>query len=843
MRQRLRSVVVLAVALPCLVVTACGAEGDVNPVTAADVRWATVEGGAVVNIQASPFRLVVTDGAGRVLLESTDGARVGGKDPAGAYAALGVTHNTDMSVMPVGYGWDYYRGEDAPWRRATRATRIDDAGDGRLTVHLATDDPLHPAATLTLESQGIGLRLKVLPESPGTDDAGVNRVSLAFTMHQDDHFFGFGERFVRADHRGQLLYTRVEEGGFGHGEDVPPGPSNPNPSGEGMTNLPIPWFMSPRGFGVLVNTTYRVNFHLGDELPDAWRVEATTAALDMTVFVHPDPLRLLGALTEVTGRPPEVADWVLAPRRRANPGSDEVAKLRAAHIPTSVIDESVHYFPNGTPNELQGAAMAALTTDLHRRGFKAVAYFNPFVFVTWQPVYDEAVSKGYLVKKSDGSTYVVHAPYPAGAAMVDFTNPAAVAWYQAHLRRALADGWDGWMYDFGEYVPEDARLFNGMTGFEAHNLYPVLYQRAAFELLEREKKRDYLLFVRSGYAGTAGLTPMVWAGDQNADFDLADGLPAALTGALNAGMSGIPLWGSDIAGYHYLYNPPPDKDVYLRWTELGAFSADMHDENEGAGIGRAADRWQIWKDQESQDVYRKYASYKTRMLPYVRIAVRQARDRGTPVMRHLYLTHPGDARVYGITDEYMYGDALLVAPVVTRGARSRKVYLPDPAYFDFWTGARIAGDGEINADAPLGVVPVYAKIGAIVPMLARDVETVVPSSDPSVVSMQDRADFLEVAVFAGGSSTITLDDGTVLAQVAPATPFVPASPMRGAVPIPMVVTEAELGTCDACAWTNNAKSALSIAVVTRDETITAGALRLSVKGSPQVKRYLFSVRF
>src|SRR5205814_9747430 len=108
-------------------------------------------------------------------------------------------------------------------------------------------------------------------------------------------------------------------------------------------------------------------------------------------------------------------------------------------------------------------------------------------------------------------------------------------------------------------------------------------QRAAFELLEKNKRNDYLVFVRSGYSGTGGLVPMVWAGDQNGDFDTADGLPAALTGALNAGMSGIPLWGSDIAGYHYVFNPPPDKDVYLRWTELGAFSADMHDENEGNG--------------------------------------------------------------------------------------------------------------------------------------------------------------------------------------------------------------------------------------------------------------------
>jgi alpha-glucosidase (family GH31 glycosyl hydrolase) len=130
------------------------------------------------------------------------------------------------------------------------------------------------------------------------------------------------------------------------------------------------------------------------------------------------------------------------------------------------------------------------------------------------------------------------------------------------------------------------------------------------------------------------------------------------------------------------------------------------------------------------------------MLPYVRVAVRQARERGTPVMRHLYLSNPKDARVYTIADEYMYGDSLLVAPVVTRGATSRSVYLPEARYFDFWTGARVAGGGDVTMSAPLDVVPVLARQGAIVPMLSADVETVVPSQDGSVVSMADRADFL-----------------------------------------------------------------------------------------------------
>ena len=812
----------------------------------ASQTWRHPNGNLLVEVSAEPFALTVKDAAGHILMESASG----NCDPASPYAPLSITHNEPGSSPTLIAGWDSYRGADGPWQSSTRVTSFADDGLA-LVTHLATSGD--KSVTVRIEPQGAGLRILATVDAPGEN---INRVSLAFKMHDDptpgnaagalppmmgDHFFGFGERYVRADHRGQKLYTWVENGGLGQGEGTPPGPQNPIPNGEGMTYMPIPWFLSPRGFGVLLNGTFRTVNHLGDETADAWRIESWRSTLDATIFADPDPLTLIEDLTAITGRPPEIADWVLAPRRRADPGTDEPARLRAAHIPTSVIDLDVHYFPSGDGSDSQ--AMKALTSDMHTRGYKAVAYFNPYISDKWHPVFDQAASMGYLVKHADGTPYVVLVP-PYSAAMIDFTNPDAVAWYQKWLQQALDDGWDGWMYDFGEYVPMDAVMANGMTGAEAHNLYPVLYQKAAFDLLQKQKPKNYLVFVRSGFLGTSGLVPMVWAGDQSTDFDRAAGLPAALTGALNAGMSGIPLWGSDISGFHFLFNPPPDKEVYLRWTELGAFSADMHDENAGVGGSdyTSADRWQIWKDQESQDVYRRYASYKTRMIPYVKLAVRQAQARGTPVMRHLYLLYPQDQNVYTISDEYMFGDSLLVAPVVTRGQTSRQVYLPEPAYFDFWSGQRVVGGRAIDVSAQLDAVPVFALRGAIVPLLHPDVETVVPSLDGSVVSAEDRADFLEVAVFAGGNSTVTLEDGTMLSQSAPNEPFTPTSPQRAAGSIPLAASEADLWTCDACAWDDPANHLWKVAVNTSSDTITAGPLTLSVQGSPAARHYLFSVR-
>jgi alpha-glucosidase (family GH31 glycosyl hydrolase) len=776
------------------------------------VIFQNAAGTVSVVVATSPFSLVIKDAQGNVLLES---------DPT---APLSVTHNTDESTTPLVTGFDYYKGEDDPWTAETRVVSATSEGS---TATIQLDPPM----TVTITSDDIGVRIAAQSGLPDK-----NRVAMSFVLHDDDHFFGFGEKFVGADQRGQYQYMWTEDR-FG-AEDAQLDENSPPSTRQSEEEyIPVPWMMNPRGFGMLEHTTYRTEYHLGDPpTPNAWSVTAWESKLDFTVFASADPKRLVQALADVTGHAPDVPDWAFAPRRRADiPVDAELDRLRGAHIPTTAIDTALHYFPSG----IGTTDAKAVTADLHARGFKAVAYFCSFVDVTYHPVYDDAVANGYLIKKTDGTPYVVY-DYPRNAGMVDFTNPAAVTWYQGFLKQAVDDGWDGWMYDFAEYVPQDAVMYNGMTGMEAHNLYPVLYQKTAHDLMEQLKPKDYMFFVRSGGAGTSGYAPLVWGGDQDTDFSVGKGMPAGIAAALNAGMSAMPFWGSDISGYHYLYNPPPDKELYLRWTELGALSGQMYDENEGAGNQPVSARWQIWDDQESQDVYRKYAQLHTQLAPYLRIAIDQARATGIPIMRHFYLDRPHDPLVWNITDEYMFGDSLLAAPIIKRGATSRSVYLPEAEYYDFFSGARVAGAGNVTANATLDQVPLYARVGAIIPMLSPDVETLLPATDGSgVISLADRSDVLVLEIFSGGTTNIALADGTKVSQTAPSSAYdFTSAPQAQNATLAQAATTSDLATCDACFLDDPASRTMSVTLKTSSDTITIAPLTVTVDSSPNVKRFV-----
>ena len=803
---------------------------------------------ASVEVRTAPFSLRVLDASGQVVLETLGDDVVVAGDATRAYGSLGVTHRTTIWRPLVVEGWDHAGGEDAPWHHASRVVAATyDARSASLDLVDPVDGTTRLHVDLTLDGADLLFDAHApdgVANGPGlagsdAEATTLNELGQGFVLAADEHLFGLGERYEDLDHTGRAYGCWAEEGGVGLGESPAAGATNPLPNGRGMTHLPVPFLLSTRGYGLWLDTTFRTTYALGSDDPAAFRFAVESPRLRYHVLVHADPLATIGHYTQLTGRAHLPAPWVFGPRRRV--GADEIVDgvpewklLRQRKVPTTMADDTTHFLPylSQTGREAQ---LAAWTKAAHEQGFKAIGYFNAYVGVEdakpeVQALVDEGRAHGYFVRADDGTeldTTIVS----GGArkvATIDVTNPDAVTWFHGILQRALDLGYDGWMLDFGEYLPQRALLHDGRTGWEAHDAFPLDYQRAVTDWMREQRGDDWMYFARAGYAGTQALAPVVWSGDPAASFDDVKGLPAQVRAGLGAGIAGIPFWGSDISGYTCINQPPVDKELYLRWAEFGALSPDMHDENACASAPAGSPpKWTLWSDAETTRVYGDYARLHTRLLPYLYAAAKHAVDTGAPIMRHPVLVHPDVAEARAAEFDYFFGPALYVAPVVRRGARSRSAWLPPGRWVDWWTLEAAVGGRTVTRDAPLDVLPMWLASGGVVALLDPDVETLAPESSPDVVGMGDRADVLDVRVAidaATGTATATLVDGTLL------TAELGAAPIGAPAGLAAAPDDATLASCAGCARLDAAPGGVQRVRVTTakgtDVALDAGGLRL-----------------
>ncbi|NUP10613.1 MAG: glycoside hydrolase family 31 protein [Polyangiaceae bacterium] len=785
---------------------------------------------ARVVIALAPFEMTIFDIDGNVVLETLTGDQE-------AYGAPSATVDDWGEVPTLLPGYDGYRANEAPWRRATRAA-VQSASDNQIVLALDADGI---AMTLDVSVEGPRVRVSVRArEDEAASDSGeLNKSSIAFRLPEDEHFFGLGERFASVDHRGLSLYSWAEEGGLPKGEDAPAAYDNPAPNGPSMTYFPVPFFLSNKGYGVHLDTTYRTELHFGSEREDAWRAAVDAASFDATIYVG-DPLEVIDAYTADTGRPLVPAQWVFGPRRRVGRGDlvdgvEEFRLMRQRHIPVTGVDDAVHFLPALSHLGIEQDLMT-WTSDAHALGYKVMAYNNPYVAANNErSAVDYAYGRenGYFVKGPDGEPALT--AFISGqlleVAAVDLTNPDAVAWFQDLLRRTLEIGYDGWMHDFGEYTARTSLFADGRNGEEAHNLYPVLSAKAAHDLLEEERPGDYLFFVRSGYSGTQKYVPAVWGGDAEATFDETQGLPSSVRGGLNLSMVGVPLWGSDMTGFKCLTDAPNDKEVFLRWVEFGSVSPIMMEQNACSNpIEGGKEKWKLWNDEETIEHYTRYAGLHTRLQPYFLVLATEASRTGRPITMHPFLLHPDEPASLEVEDAYYLGPALYVSPVVRRGMTEKETWLPPGArYVDLADYAVYKGGDVVTVDAPLGKLPLFLVSEQILPLLDPSIETLAPADDPTVVDLDAVSDRLDVvvALSPGQTATLTLADGTILTATRGEDAGNPTDLEEA--------TDAEIADCSDCFVTSDAGDVARLrASSASSETseLRAQDLVLSARGGP-----------
>jgi alpha-glucosidase len=645
---------------------------------------------------------VDVDGRGALALFTADGRALASTTSGGVPTGRSFDESVTMNT-----GFFRHRRTNELVFPASRFLGSEATTDG-VALHYSGAGGVTVDALVTVATAEVSTRLRYTIAGPHVDS-----LALPFACDAAASFTGFGAQYNATDQRGEAFPLWSQEQGLGRtGRALLSGDAH-------TTYFPMPWWLDWRGFGVLVDTPARTLVDLcKTDASVAWVEVEDAAPLDVLVFHGPRPADVVRTLGDEIGRAKRPPDWAFSPWMGMQGGraviEAEVAALEAASVPFSAIwvqdwCGGGHPFPEiydvnyrWLPDETLYPDLAELVSTLRAdHNVRFLAYANSFIVEEYEH-FAPMAAQGLLIRRASGETYTFPATLTPGS-LADFTNPATYDYTEGYLRAMVSDlGFDGWMADFGEWLPPDALLYEGDARL-VHNLYPALWHKASRDVMdELRPDGDWVVFTRSGWTRDHAVQQVVWIGDQEADFLPGDGLPTVVPAILNLGLSGVPFVTHDIAGYS---GGPSTKELYFRWTELGAFTPIMRTHD---GLKRDLN-WRWDSDAETTAHFARFARIHQALAPEFRALADEAAVSSTPMIRHLAYEFPEDVPSRAIDDEYMLGSSLLVAPVVEEGAVSRSVYLPPGRWFDVWTGTGYDGGVTITVDAPLGSPPVFSK--------------------------------------------------------------------------------------------------------------------------------------
>ncbi len=710
-------------------------------------------GGFLLDFTFESAQLDIIAPDGRLLLQGLGAAPVEGDKPTDSGFAV---RDIDLSFEEKFGSFRPIEEANGPWLVASKL-RVADHKDGEITFALdAADGRVLALLIFTSPDEG-HLQMSIEPQEAGS------RFSWGFACDGDDHFMGFGSQSWDVDHRGFTVPTWVEEQGLGKVENDEYDTSWLLGTGRRHSaHIPIPQYWSRRGYILTAETNLRAIFALCSENEQTARVEIETPSA-LHLFNGPTYPEAIERATARFGRPRQPPSFAFAPWLDATYGSENVRrvalKLREKNIPSSVIwsEDWKGAYWSGDDYVLTEEwevdrtlypDFEDLADDLHDSGFKFFVYFNSFIYKNAN-VWNETAPNGYLIKDDNGDPFTFLGHKFSDCSLVDLSDPEARTWAKSKLDDAMDLGADGWMGDFGEWMPVTAQTTGG-NGMDQHNLHPVQWQEVQREAIdERTDGVERLFFSRSGYFGTPELADVIWAADQRTAFWEDDGMPTILPIGIGLGVVGVSTYGHDIAGYQAVNNtnPPATKELFFRWTTLGAWSPVMRTHH-----GKQANlNWNWESDDETVEHFRRWAAFHMNLVPYWEGLAKIAHETGLSIWRGLGTAFPEDEKVWPINDQVMVGDAVMIAPVMTEGALSREVYLPKGSWFT-WDDEDGPTQGETNItlDASWTEIPVLVRAGGVIPMFPDGVMTLANASD-EVLGPESVGDDRVVKVFLGAS--------------------------------------------------------------------------------------------
>ena len=541
-------------------------------------------------------------------------------------------------------------------------------------------------------------RYDALPLAYCETEGKVDRATLSFECKHDECFAGTGERFTKMDLSGHTFYLK-------------------NQDGQGVNNRRayknIPFYLSSRLYGVFYHTSRYCKLSLADHSTRSVQFLNEAPEVDAYLIGGSSPERILYNYRTLTGFPslPPLWSFGIWMSRMTYFSADEVQeicdRLRREKYPCDVIHLDTGWFrtdwlcewkfnPERFPDPV------GFLKGLKEDGYRVSLWQLPYVAEGAEQI-TEAKENRYIApltkeqERAEGSNFST-LDY---AGTIDFTYPAATAWYKGLLKELLDMGVVCIKTDFGENIHMDADYY-AMTPEELNNLYALLYQKAAYEIT-KEVTGDGIVWARSAWAGCQRY-PLHWGGDSASTWD---GMAGSVKGGLHFGLSGFGFWSHDVPGFHSLpnfMNSPLDEKVYMRWTQFGVFTSHMR--------YHGSFKREPWHYPAIAPLVKRWWKLRYRLMPYIVEEARRSTETGYPMVRALLMHHPDDRQAWHIDDEYYFGSEFLVAPVMNSEDK-RDVYLPEGRWVDFFTGERFEGGRWLKGvECPLERMPLYVKEGA-----------------------------------------------------------------------------------------------------------------------------------
>ena len=568
---------------------------------------------------------------------------------------------------------------------------------------------------------------------------GVNETMY---LYADEEFYGFGEKFTDFGKRGQTincwqtdaLSTNTEKSYKNH-----------------------PFFMSSRGYAILLNTYTRSKFEMGSFSNVAYNMSVEDKVLDYVIWMGNDYKALLKSYINQTGKIPMIPKWALGlwMSKCSYQTQDEIYEVVKISKERDIKIDVIHI--DGWQKEGDAGAWVwdyerfpnpeEMIYKLKKEGIHLCLWIFPYIDEN-SKYFKEAEEKGFLVKNTKGVTsrFYSTATSTSKVGCFDFTNPHFIEWYKPKVRSVVSMGIGAVKTDFSEAVPEDAVYFDGSTGIQGHNKLTFLYAKTIYDIMAEVKiplGELPMLWGRSGYAGSHTI-PAAWAGDSSTHLN---NHACILRGGLSASMSGIPFWGFDMGGFyntdHEGYECVPTDEEYIRSCQFGFFNSLSRCHGK-----TTREPWNF--GEKAEKIFKKFNDIRHLLLPYLYSTTYKTHLSDIPVIRPVVMEYPEDRSARNVELEYFLGDSLLVVPVFDQEDEI-DVYLPNGQWIDLFTHERIKGGRWVKRKIELDKIPVFIRQNKMIPMLTKIPENI-----------EEKYENLDVILFCEDEIRDTyIDDGNV----------------------------------------------------------------------------------